>query len=113
MVHDLSSMNEGEARALLATSQGERLCVRYLYDLRGRVRFAGEVDPRARVIPEHRLTGRLRSRLARAALLTAPLLLEACGTAGVNFSRDAEADVASDGEHSPADARVVTDAGVD
>ena len=112
-VHDLSAMNEEEARALLTASRGERLCVRYLYDVSGRVRFAGDAKPDVPIVPEYRLTGRLRARLAQAALVTAPFLLEACGTAGLPQSRDAEADVTSETGHVLPDARVVQDAGAD
>src|SRR5215472_8075834 len=112
-VHDLSSMSEGEARAFLRAKKGEHLCVRYLYDAGGKLRFAGEFDARTPVVPEYRLTRRLRARLARAALITAPFLLEACGSTGLPYVRDGQADVTEDTGHVPPDARVVEDAGPD
>jgi hypothetical protein len=38
-VHDLSAGTEDDARALLATSRGERICVRYARDAQGSIRF--------------------------------------------------------------------------
>lgn len=64
-VYDLSAMTRAEAVALLASSCD--LCVRYLYDLRGR--------------PVHRPSGKKRVWLAVAAMAAAPLLIEACGGA--------------------------------
>jgi hypothetical protein len=83
IVRDLSSMRQEEARALLDGAEGARLCVRYLYDASGRVVFAGEEDvSRAKIVPAFRLTQRAKARIARAALLAAPLVLfEACGGA--------------------------------
>jgi hypothetical protein len=81
LVHDLSALSEGEARALLQKPPAEGLCVRYLHDAYGNIWFAGDrPDP---VIPIARL---IRSRASRAvaasALVLSPLLIEACGGAG-------------------------------
>lgn len=72
LVHDLSSMKEAAARALLSTSK-EKLCVRYLYDATGQIHFA-----QAPVVPLGRLAWR---EVARAAVLSGPVLLQACGGA--------------------------------
>jgi hypothetical protein len=66
-VHDLSSMSEDEARALLTAPATEGLCVRYLADDRGRIAFRPDVP-----------TSRLESRSLLAAALTMPLTLTAC-----------------------------------
>lgn len=41
-VHDLAAMTEREARELLAATAGQRICVRYLADREGRIRFRPE-----------------------------------------------------------------------
>lgn len=41
-VHDLASMTESEARALLADHAGQRICVRYNADRAGRIHFRPE-----------------------------------------------------------------------
>ena len=72
-VHDLSSMDEVEARALLASSETEGLCVRFLYDENGKVLFADDarlVAPRALV--------RAKRLATAAAALALPLSLTAC-----------------------------------
>jgi hypothetical protein len=81
VVHDLSSLSERGARALLASGGASRLCVRYLYDDAGRVRFAGDPEvSQARIVPASRLSPRRRAQAAKLALLAAPLVLfEACG----------------------------------
>jgi hypothetical protein len=71
LVHDLSSLTEDAARALLQSASGE-LCVRYLYDATGKIHFS----PKAALVPASRLSWR---GLARAASLSAPLLMQACG----------------------------------
>jgi len=87
VVHDLSSMSEAEARAVLAQRETARLCVRYLYDVDGRVVFAGRELAGARIIPDYALTRKAKVRLARAAMLAAPLVLfQACGGASAGFS---------------------------
>jgi hypothetical protein len=47
-VHDLSAMNLDDARALLRTSEGESLCVRYSAEADGTLRFR-DLVPRARL----------------------------------------------------------------
>ncbi len=66
-VHDLSSMDESEARALLEAPATEGLCVRYLADARGRVTFRPDVP-----------SDRLRRASMLAVAITAPLGLTAC-----------------------------------
>jgi hypothetical protein len=95
IVHDLSSMSEAAARAVLAGRTTDRLCVRYLYDARGRVVFAGEALAGAVIVPAHSLTRKAAARLARTAMLAAPLVLfQACGgnSGGFSGAPDAEAD---------------------
>lgn len=48
-VHDLAAMTEREARELLAATAGQRICVRYLADRDGRIRFRPEAAARAAV----------------------------------------------------------------
>jgi hypothetical protein len=83
VVRDLSSMSERDARALLESAGPSRLCVRYLYDGAGHVRFAGDPDvAEARIVPAFRLSARRRAQAARLALVAAPFVLfEACGGA--------------------------------
>src|SRR5581483_9550279 len=67
LVHDLSSMTEGQARALLARPRNEGLCIRYLHDVHGNVWFEGQ----APVVPVGHLVRRGVSMLAGAAALVA------------------------------------------
>jgi hypothetical protein len=81
VVHDLSGMKERDAQALLAARPTEGLCVRYLYDAHGMVVFdnaAARIEPE-QIIPEHRLTARLKRRLVQASVLAAPMFIQACG----------------------------------
>ena len=115
VVHDLSSMNEAEARAVLAQRETARLCVRYLYDVGGHVVFAGRERAGARIIPDYALTRKAKVRLARAAMLAAPLVLfQACGGASAGFSGGYQSDGGEDENagHRPADPGV-SDAGGD
>jgi hypothetical protein len=74
-VHDLSSMTEREATALLARPRdGQQMCVRYRYDDDGVVLFMPEPSRRLRLIRQ--ISG--VQRLAAAALVAAPLLWTAC-----------------------------------
>jgi hypothetical protein len=77
LVHDLSSMTEASARALLKSTEGG-LCVRYLYDVTGRVWFS---DTNERHVPAHRLNRARRAAVVASALIAAPLLMQACGGA--------------------------------
>lgn len=70
-VHDLSAMSEGDATALL--SSGEDICVSYLSDASGTVRFAPP-----RIVPANRLVR--RASVASVAGLT--LALAACAPHG-------------------------------
>ena len=114
VVHDLSSMNEAEARAVLAQRGTARLCVRYLYDVGGRVVFAERKLAGAKIIPDYALTRKAKVRLARAAMLAAPLVLfQACGGASAGFSGGYQGDAGEeDAGHRPADPSV-SDAGGD
>lgn len=69
-VHDLSSMTEAEARALLDARESEGLCVRYLADDAGRLHFLPDV-------PAGMLSRAKRAALA-AAMMAGPLSLTAC-----------------------------------
>jgi hypothetical protein len=73
-VHDLSALPRAEARAMLEQSGGH-LCVRYLYDVDGRVLFT---DAPPRVLPPGWLVRGRRAALIATAVLS-PILLEACG----------------------------------
>jgi hypothetical protein len=73
VVHDLSSLSEAEARALMQ-DQPTGLCVRYLHDEYGIIQFRS-----APLVAPSRL-----SRLRDAAALVAPLLVQACGGADFN-----------------------------
>ena len=85
VVHDLSGMSEDAARALLESTPKERVCVRYVYDAHsGDVVFGARASERRSLIPEHRLA-RLKSRVALAAAIAAPLLVEACGGNDGNY----------------------------
>jgi hypothetical protein len=82
VVHDLSSLSETDAGALMGSRDAPRLCVRYLYDESGRIVFGQAAVPQAHIVPSYRLTARMRERAVQAALLVAPLVLfEACGGA--------------------------------
>ena len=115
-------MNAAEARAVLAQRETARLCVRYLYDAGGRVVFAGRelagarrLPAGTRIIPDYALTRKAKVRLARAAMLAAPLVLfQACGGASAGFSGGYPSDGGEEESagHRPADAGV-SDAGGD
>ncbi len=89
LVHDLSARSEGEASALLASSDG-RLCIRYLYDQTGKVWFKDQLAAVTadRPIPASRLVRGKRALAAASAAcaLAAPILTEACGGAGLGGS---------------------------
>ena len=110
VVHDLSSMTEASAKRLLARTEG-RLCVRYLYDAHGEIVFGDRWPEAAPVVPTANLTARTKSRLVGAALLAAPLLLEACGGIGPRESRAPMPMAPSDAGAAEVDAQ--PDAGVD
>lgn len=76
-VHELSALTELEARRLLASPATEGLCVRYLYDDAGNVRFAPEpTDERALVAPSR--LARAKRYVAAATALALPMSLTAC-----------------------------------
>jgi hypothetical protein len=70
-------MKEDEVRALVA---GGPVCVRYLYDVHGKM-ILGAAPAGARIVPAGSLLSKAaRSKwLAAAALAATPLLFEACG----------------------------------
>ncbi len=70
-VHDLSEMNEAEARAILHAPPAEGLCVRYLHDVHGNLLFKP-----APIAPA--LLVRARRFAAMAAL---PMSMAACSSA--------------------------------
>jgi hypothetical protein len=76
LVHDLSSLGEAKARALLRSTP-DSLCVRYLHDETGRIWF-GPAAPE--LIAKDQLT-RGKRLLATAALTVTPVLFQACGGA--------------------------------
>lgn len=85
LVHDLSAMSEGEARAVLA---GGPACVRYLYDGDGNVLFGAEAERPFLVPARALLDKRSQQRWARAAALAGSLMaLEACGGASPHAVR--------------------------
>lgn len=106
VVHDLSAMSEDEARALLASRDRARLCVRYLYDARtGEIAFEG-------LVPAASLTARMKQRFAQAALLAAPLVLvEACGGNDGRGYPTVEVDAGS-ATRTPDDSRIIAQPGV-
>jgi hypothetical protein len=110
VVHDLSAMTEGEVRALLARTPTERVCVRYVYDASsGRLVLGHEAEDRARLVPAHRLAARILGRVALAAAVAAPLLVEACGGAPGDYdyslgSPSLQRDAGSDADSAARDA---------
>jgi hypothetical protein len=80
LVHNLSAMNEAEARALLLRRPDDGLCIRYLYDAGGAIWF-GDASS-GPVVPARRLARRAAAVVAAATLLAVPALTEACGGAG-------------------------------
>lgn len=64
-VHDLSSMTRREAKALLASTETEGLCVRYLYDRHGDVVFTDSLV-------------RAKRFVAGAVAVALPMTLTAC-----------------------------------
>ncbi len=97
LVHDLSSMTEAQARALLARPRSEGLCIRYLHDVHGNVWF----ERQAPILPVSRLVRRGVGVLAgTAALVAMPALIEACG--GAPSSSAVAQDGASNWDFTPA-----------
>ncbi len=73
-VHDLSSMPEAQAKALLAAPRSGRICIRYRSDSHGRVRFADPTAP----APMPRIFAALRAAVGTAA---AAMALAGCADA--------------------------------
>lgn len=76
-VHDLSRLTEIDARRLLASPATEGLCVRYLYDEAGRVRFAPEEAAEPALVAPSRLA-RMKRYVVAATALALPMSLTAC-----------------------------------
>lgn len=72
-VHDLASMTEGEARALLTSAPTEGLCIRYVADGSGQLLFLPDV-------PVENLTARKRATMA-ASVMAAAVSLAGCSAA--------------------------------
>ena len=77
VVHDLTAMSEREVRGVVGAGP---VCVRYLYDVHGRVLFGG-APAGAKIVPASALLSKAgRSRwLAAAALAATAVVFEACG----------------------------------
>jgi hypothetical protein len=108
LVHNLSAMNEADARALLRRRPDDGLCIRYLYDSEGAIWFGdGAAQP---LVPARRLARRAAVVAAAAAtLLVVPALTEACGGAGPNpnpYNYAPESDAASTAPSTEPDGRV-------
>lgn len=81
-VHDLSAMKSAEVEALVAAGP---LCVRYLYDVHGRILF--DVPAGASIVPASALTSRAQRKrwAALAAVAVSAIVFEACGGASGGF----------------------------
>jgi hypothetical protein len=90
LVHDLSAMTEGEARALLGTRSAAGLCIRYLYDAEGQIWFGNRAPDR--LVPAGRLARRGALMATAAALVIVPALTEACGGANPYYTATDSAD---------------------
>jgi hypothetical protein len=73
-VHDLSSMTESEARAVLASPKAEGLCVRYLHDAYGDIVFRPVPIPPSLLVRARRVA----VSAAGVAALAMPMTLVAC-----------------------------------
>lgn len=122
VVHELAQLTEAEAKALVSSAQNGELCVRYVYDARGKVFFADT----PRNIVSANLLVRAKRVATAAAALAAPLALAACGIGGtaqgglegyvdnrvIAEQGDAEADASADAR-SDARADAKADGGAD
>ncbi|WP_394821425.1 hypothetical protein [Pendulispora albinea] len=77
VVHELSTMTEQAARALIASPPTEGLCVRYIHDARGEIVFRRDIVPAARLAKRV-----LASALAIALPLSAAGCMGASATTG-------------------------------
>lgn len=102
LVHDLSAMNERDARSLLATRPTEGLCIRYLHDATGEIWFGPQAE---RVVPASRLARRGAAVMSVAALVLVPALTEACGGAAPDGNAYNHPTEAEDGGASSSDRR--------
>lgn len=89
VVRDLSGMTEGEAKTLLRGPDTSNLCVRYVYDARGRIMFSPQAPE---LVPAGLLS---RARRAAAVVVTAalPLALQACDADNAASSSSANVDL--------------------
>lgn len=78
VVHELAQLTEAEAQELFSNAKKGELCVRYVYDVHGKVFFA---DTPRNVIPAGLLVRAKRVATAAAAL-AAPLAIAACDIGG-------------------------------
>ena len=88
-VHDLTSMTEDEARAVLAGAGSERICVRYRVDGRGTLRFrqaARKTQAESAVVP----VAALRRRAAAPSRVAAPAAVLAVALAACTPHGEAE-----------------------
>ncbi len=77
VVRNLSSMTEREARALLRTAGDGDLCVRYVYDVQGRI-FFGKDAPKKDTLLAPSLLVRARRVAAAAAIGALPFATQGC-----------------------------------
>lgn len=99
VVHDVSAMKAREVRDLL--DEGP-VCVRYLYDVHGRVLLGGAPEG-ARIVPASALLSRVaRSKwLAAAAVAASAIVFEACGGADGRNRSSGALDPPDGGSSSP------------
>jgi hypothetical protein len=86
-VHDLSELDEDRARALLRAHRGRSLCVRYVTDPEGHLRFASTT------LPANRLTR--RPRLSRFTLAATVSLIMTAGCASTSTKQRLAGPIAS------------------
>ena len=84
VVHDLRTMKEKDAKALLSTPSTEGLCVRYMYDEEGNVWFQDTMFMRTE--------GLLKKVAAAAAIAAVPFLTACMGSAGYDGAYGVSAD---------------------
>ncbi len=113
VVHDLSAMDEDAVRELVAAGPA---CVRYLYDVHGRILFGGP-PAGAKVIPASSLLSKAaRSKwAAMAAVAASAIVFEACGgnDGGRGYTEERDAGPAPKATPAPAPVeRVPADAGI-
>ncbi len=109
VVHDLTAMTEREVRGVVGDGP---VCVRYLYDVHGRVLLGG-APAGAKIVPASALLSKAaRSRwLAAAALAATAIVFEACGgndgRGSASGSSSGSADDDASTQNDPAPKRVI------